>query len=98
MEFDGDPWETRMPAFGMNPVNLDMIITEYVNPPIPNRGCDWSAVYEGYEPVSAKAQTAICNWKQHRKPAPLSPRCGNNEARRKVLQEVYDLIIERIGK
>ena len=35
MEFDGDPWETRMPAFGMNPVNLD---------------CDWSAVYEGYEP------------------------------------------------
>ena len=50
MEFDGDPWETRMPAFGMNPVNLDLIITEYVNPPIPNRNCDWSAVYEGYEP------------------------------------------------
>ena len=49
-KFDGDPWETRMPAFGMNPVNLDMIITEYVNPPIHNRGCDWSAVYEGYEP------------------------------------------------
>ena len=49
-EFDGDPWETRMPAFGMNPVNLDLIITEYVNPPIPNRNCDWSAVYEGYEP------------------------------------------------
>jgi hypothetical protein len=51
MEFDGDPWETRMPAFGMNPVNLDRLITtEFVNPPIPNRNCDWSAVYEGYEP------------------------------------------------
>lgn len=26
------------------------IITEYVNPPIPIRYCDWSAVTDDYEP------------------------------------------------
>jgi hypothetical protein len=25
------------------------IITSYIYPPIPFRGCDWSAVYEGYD-------------------------------------------------
>ncbi len=26
------------------------IVTEFVNPPIPVRSCDWSAVRKGYEP------------------------------------------------
>lgn len=26
------------------------IVTDYVNPPIPFRGCDWSATLDGYEP------------------------------------------------
>jgi hypothetical protein len=50
---DGDPWEIRMPAFGMcqvDPDTLRPIITEYVYPPVPSRQCDWSAIYDGYEP------------------------------------------------
>lgn len=27
-----------------------MIITSYEHPPIPTRGFDWSACFEGYEP------------------------------------------------
>jgi hypothetical protein len=26
------------------------IITHFDHPPIPYRGCDWSAVFDGYEP------------------------------------------------
>lgn len=34
------------------------IITEHVYPPIPFRGCDWAAYYDGYEPGAPYGQGA----------------------------------------
>lgn len=34
----------------MNARLLRKIVTTYVNPPVPFRNFDWSAVFEGYEP------------------------------------------------
>jgi hypothetical protein len=34
----------------MNTRLLRKIVTEHVNPPIPDRSFDWSATFDGYEP------------------------------------------------